>query len=145
MDPYDRLVWEVWMPRMRSLVLSWSPRLCDPMVHLVEAWKPLLPGWVLENILEQLILPKIQAEQEAWDPTTDIMPVHKWIHPWLPLMGLYCLGEGEGEGEGRRPGIPPLTSCLYTSGSTPGYHSWVCTAWGRGRGSGRGGGLGSHH
>ena len=87
MDPYDRLVWEVWMPRLRSLVLGWSPRMCDPMVALLEAWSPLLPGWVLENILDQLILPRIQAEQESWDPTTDIMPVHKWIHPWLPLMG----------------------------------------------------------
>ena len=87
MDPYDRLVWEVWMPRVRSLVLNWSPRNCDPMVQLLEVWSPLLPGWVMENVLDQLVLPRIQAEQESWDPTTDIMPIHKWIHPWLPLMG----------------------------------------------------------
>lgn len=86
MDPYDRLVWEVWMPKLRVVVTTWSPRLCEPMVQLLESWCPVLPGWILENILDQLILPKLQAEQEAWDPTTDIMPVHKWIHPWLPLM-----------------------------------------------------------
>jgi len=92
MDPYDGLVWEVWIPRLRSLVLGWSPRMCDPMVTFLEAWSPLLPRWVLENILDQLILPRIQAEQESWDPTTDTMPIHKWIHPWLPLMGEWACG-----------------------------------------------------
>ena len=87
MDPYDRLVWEVWLPKLRTLMLSWSSRVCDPMVQLLEYWCPLLPSWIMENILDQLVLPKLQVEQEAWDPTTDIMPIHKWIHPWLPLMG----------------------------------------------------------
>ena len=92
MDPYDRLVWEVWMPRLRQLISSWSPRACNSLVDFLEHWKPHLPGWVLENILDQLVLPKIQNEVEVWDPTTDVMPIHKWVHPWLPLMG--TLGKG---------------------------------------------------
>lgn len=29
----------------------------------------------------------MQAEVEAWNPLTDPVPIHSWIHPWLPLMG----------------------------------------------------------
>ena len=29
----------------------------------------------------------VQAEVDLWDPLTDTVPVHAWIHPWLPLMG----------------------------------------------------------
>lgn len=87
MDPYDRLVWEVWMPKLRRVLSSWSPRVCDPLIDLLECWKPLLPGWVLQNILDQLVMPKVQNEAENWDPTTDVVPIHKWIHPWLPLVG----------------------------------------------------------
>ena len=87
MDPYDKLVWDVWMPKLREVLTGWSPRDCTSLVDLLEGWRELLPPWVLQNILDQLVLPRIQAEQENWDPTTDVVPIHKWIHPWLPLMG----------------------------------------------------------
>ena len=48
---------------------------------------PLLPHWIMGNILEQLVLPKLQHEVEEWNPLTDTMPIHAWLHPWLPLMG----------------------------------------------------------
>lgn len=25
-------------------------------------------------------------EVESWNPLTDTVPIHSWIHPWLPLM-----------------------------------------------------------
>lgn len=37
--------------------------------------------------MEQLVYPKLYSEIENWNPLTDTMPVHSWIHPWLPLMG----------------------------------------------------------
>ena len=89
MDPYDRLVWEVWMPRLRRTLLTWSPKTCSPLIDLLELWMPLLPPWVLDNILDQLVLPRLQREVSEWDPTTDPVPIHNWIHPWLPLMGEY--------------------------------------------------------
>lgn len=89
MDPYDRLVWEYWMPKFRSIVSSWSPRNCNPVIDLLECWMPLLPTWIMDNILDQIILPRLQSEVESWDPTTDTMPIHAWLHPWLPLMGMF--------------------------------------------------------
>lgn len=29
-----------------------------------------------------LLCPKV----ESWNPLTDTVPIHSWIHPWLPLM-----------------------------------------------------------
>lgn len=50
---------------------------------------PLLPSWILENILDLLILPKLTLEVEEWNPLTDTVPIHTWIHPWLPSLRKY--------------------------------------------------------
>jgi len=50
---------------------------------------PLLPNWILENILDLLVLPKLTLEVEEWNPLTDTVPIHTWIHPWLPLLRKY--------------------------------------------------------
>lgn len=87
MKMYDRLVWEVWMPFLRSVICSWTCREYESMLNLINIWIPVLPQWILENIKQQLILPRLQVEVDAWNPLTDTVPVHAWIHPWLPLMG----------------------------------------------------------
>jgi hypothetical protein len=48
-----------------------------------------VPPWVLDNIRDQLVLPRVQHEVEEWNPMTDTVPIHAWIHPWLPLLGMY--------------------------------------------------------
>lgn len=58
----SRLLWEVWLPVMRSSVSGWQPRSVGPMVDCVEVWAPLLPGWITEHLLEQLVLPRLQRE-----------------------------------------------------------------------------------
>lgn len=87
MDPYHALLWHAWMPAFRGLVGQWSCKNADPMVDLLESWEPILPNWIMENILDQLILPKIQKEVDSWNPLTDLIPIHSWIHPWLPRLG----------------------------------------------------------
>ncbi|XP_062872018.1 tuftelin-interacting protein 11 [Trichomycterus rosablanca] len=86
MDPYHRLVWEVWVPVMRNCVPQWQPRIVGPMVDLVDCWAPVLPHWILDYMLDQLIFPRLQKEVDNWNPLTDTVPIHSWIHPWLPLM-----------------------------------------------------------
>lgn len=86
MDPYHRLLWEVLVPVMRTCVSSWQPRVVVPMVDCVEVWAPILPLWILDHLLEQLILPRLQREVDNWNPLTDTVPIHSWLHPWLPLL-----------------------------------------------------------
>nr|CAD7258217.1 unnamed protein product [Timema shepardi] len=87
-DPYHKLLWESWMPSLRITVSTWNCRVCEPLVDLIQVWIPLLPGWILDNIREQLVLPRITKEVEDWNPMTDTVPIHAWIHPWLPLLGV---------------------------------------------------------
>ncbi|CAG5136267.1 unnamed protein product [Candidula unifasciata] len=87
MDVYQRLIWDVWLPPVRATILKWRVRDTDPMIALLDTWKPALPPWVLENILDQLVLPLLLQEVENWNPLTDTTPIHCWLHPWLPLMG----------------------------------------------------------
>jgi len=41
----------------------------------------------LENILDQLIFPKLHYEVDNWNPRQDTVPIHQWLHPWLHLLG----------------------------------------------------------
>lgn len=91
MDPYHGLLWHAWMPAFRSLVSQWACKKAGPMVDLLDVWDPLLPKWIMDNIVDQLILPRIQKEVEAWNPLTDLVPIHAWIHPWLPRLGMFFL------------------------------------------------------
>ncbi|XP_053726850.1 tuftelin-interacting protein 11 [Synchiropus splendidus] len=86
MDPYHRLLWEVWVPVMRICVAGWQPRNVGPMVDCLDLWSPLLPLWIMDHLLEQLVMPRLQREVDNWNPLTDTVPIHSWIHPWLPLL-----------------------------------------------------------
>ncbi|VEN36157.1 unnamed protein product [Callosobruchus maculatus] len=85
-QPYDSLIWHTWMPVMRNCISTWSCRDCDPLITLIDTWKQLLPHWILEYMFDQLIMPKILKEVEDWNPLTDTIPIHIWIHPWIPLL-----------------------------------------------------------
>lgn len=50
------------MPFVRNVVAQWQPRNCDPMVDFLDSWAPIIPVWILDNILDQLIFPKLQKE-----------------------------------------------------------------------------------
>lgn len=64
-----RLLWEVWVPVMRTCVSNWQPRNVGPMVDCVEVWAPLLPQWILDYLVEQLILPRLQREVKQFSKT----------------------------------------------------------------------------
>uniref|UniRef100_A0A1B0D5Y9 Uncharacterized protein n=1 Tax=Phlebotomus papatasi TaxID=29031 RepID=A0A1B0D5Y9_PHLPP len=86
-NPYSALVWSGVVPSIRQAAGLWDPRLHQPMVVLLDSWAPLFPTWVLDSVLEQIVLPRLQAAVEAWDPLTDTLPIHVWIHPWTGLLG----------------------------------------------------------
>lgn len=86
-DPYATLVWSGVMPNIRAAVTAWNPKNHQPMAALLDAWAPLLPSFTLDNVLEQLILPRLQHCVGDWDPLTDTTPIHLWILPWSGLLG----------------------------------------------------------
>lgn len=87
MNQFHRLLWDTWMPAFRSVIAEIRVRdFSIECVDLLNKWSRILPGWILENILEQVILPKLSIEVDEWNPLTDTVPIHIWIHPWLPLL-----------------------------------------------------------
>eukprot|EP00090_Calanus_glacialis_P026300 TRINITY_DN41326_c0_g1_i1.p1 TRINITY_DN41326_c0_g1~~TRINITY_DN41326_c0_g1_i1.p1 ORF type:complete len:713 (+),score=291.77 TRINITY_DN41326_c0_g1_i1:106-2244(+) len=87
MAAYHSLVWESWVPLVRLAVQRWHSRDPQPLVAFLELWRPLVPPWIMQHVLEQLVLARLQAEVEVWDPLTDTTPIHTWLHPWLPPLG----------------------------------------------------------
>lgn len=71
-NPFHRLIWETWMVSFRKQLLQESIRACtDTCVDILNAWSRVLPKYVYENILEQLVLVKLRYEVEVWNPLVD--------------------------------------------------------------------------
>ncbi|KAL3077180.1 hypothetical protein niasHS_013169 [Heterodera schachtii] len=88
LSAFDFCIWHGWMPNLRRTALEWSPRSNGPvMISLVQKWMQVLPGWILENLLEQILIPRIREQIDLWDPITDTVPIESWLLPWHSLMG----------------------------------------------------------
>ena len=87
LDPFHHLLWNVWMPYIRQAMQTWNVRDSDQLIKLIETWLPLLPSWMVNNILYSLLLPRLRSEVDKWNPTSDTVPIHSWLQPWLPVSG----------------------------------------------------------
>jgi tuftelin-interacting protein 11 len=59
----------------------------ESCIQLFEQCQSTLPGVVADDLGVTVVLPRLQVEIDNWDPRTDKMPLHIWIHPWLPILG----------------------------------------------------------
>ncbi|WWD21052.1 hypothetical protein CI109_105533 [Kwoniella shandongensis] len=93
MTAWESLIWTLWLPKVRSAINNdWDPSRPHAAVHLLESWESILPPFIRDNVLDQLILPKVKAAVEQWDPRkhkSDKNPksLASIVFPWLPLLG----------------------------------------------------------
>ncbi|BFZ60664.1 hypothetical protein YB2330_001706 [Saitoella coloradoensis] len=85
---YETLMMQVWLPKVRSAINNeWDSLHPGPVLHVLEAWEQLLPPFISQSVLEQLILPKLHAAVQEWNPRRKGPEPHTWVFPWLPLLG----------------------------------------------------------
>ncbi|KAF7356333.1 Tuftelin-interacting protein 11 [Mycena venus] len=89
MTPFESLLWNVWLPKVRTSINNeWSPQTPLPAVKLYEAWSSFLPPFIRDNLLDQLILPKVKKAVADWNPRRATVTLQSIVFPWLPHLGL---------------------------------------------------------
>jgi tuftelin-interacting protein 11 len=92
---YETMIYTLWLPPVRTAVTNqWDPYNPTPLITLLTIWKPLLPEWVFQNLIDQQVIPRITKALTDWKPSHkkkrhEIPPPHIWIFPWLPHLPSY--------------------------------------------------------
>ncbi|KIK61690.1 hypothetical protein GYMLUDRAFT_199260 [Collybiopsis luxurians FD-317 M1] len=89
MTPFESLLWNVWLPKVRTAINNeWSPQTPQPALKLYETWSTFVPPFIRDNMLDQLILPKVQKAIADWNAKLDRVSLQTIVFPWLPHVGL---------------------------------------------------------
>ncbi|KAF2103731.1 G-patch domain-containing protein [Rhizodiscina lignyota] len=102
---YESLIHTAWLPTIRAAVTNeWDPHSPSALISLIEEWKDLLPNFIYYSIMETLIITKLSAAVQAWNPRTASKAAssskdkhksidnsgaplpHVWLFPWFPLL-----------------------------------------------------------
>ncbi|KAJ0743232.1 putative septin and tuftelin interacting protein [Helianthus annuus] len=86
-SPYTQLFTEVVFPAIRiSITNTWQARDPEPLLKFLDSWEKLIPHQALQTVLDNIVMPKLSAAVNSWDPTKHIT-IHRLVHPWIPLLG----------------------------------------------------------
>ena len=96
-NPYETLIYTLWLPRVRTTVTTtWDVYDPSPLLSLLDAWRSLLPPFILSNVLDNLIPQRLSTAITAWSPVPrksnsrhqppSSQPPHLFLFPWLPLL-----------------------------------------------------------
>lgn len=89
MTPFESLLWNVWLPKVRTSINNeWSPEDPQPAIKLYNSWSTFLPPFIRDNLLDQLILPKVQKAVTDWNQKRANVSLQSIVFPWLPHVGL---------------------------------------------------------
>jgi len=89
MTPFESLLWNIWLPKVRTSINNdWLPDSPQSAVRLYELWSSFLPPFIRDNLLDQLILPKIHKAVMDWNARHTKVSLQAIVFPWLPHVGL---------------------------------------------------------
>lgn len=133
--PYETMLYTLWLPPVRSAIINdWD--VYDPatLINLIQTWRPVLPLFVLSNILDGLVARRLTDALEAWRPHSakkrsrrNHEPPHIWLFPWLQYLDSYHTDPKSRTGilaDVKRKLKTVLSTWDLTAGIPPGLESW---------------------
>ena len=132
--PYESLIYTVWFPKVRSAITNtWDALDPSPLLTLLDIWTPLLPSFVKTQILDHLLVRKLDEAIQAWNPKkssrsskTNTLP-HLWLFPWLPYLPAHHLDSKASSGllsDVKRKFRTLIEAWDFRRGIIPGLPQW---------------------
>ena len=131
--PYETMMHKYWLPRVRSAITNdWDVYNSDPLIDLIKVWEPVLPSFILANVIDQLVVRRLTDAIAAWKPRNH----HKhsrhpqpqaWLFPWLEYLDEQHTNPKSSTGllsDVKRKLKTVLSSWDLNVGVPPGLDSW---------------------
>lgn len=90
---YETMIYTFWLPPVRTAITQeWNVQDPTSLLNLVEAWEPVLPAFILANVIDQLVVRRLTEAVGAWNPmksrkkNSHTQPPHVWLFPWLQYL-----------------------------------------------------------
>lgn len=91
---FEIILWNHWFPSANRALQIWpSMKQYDQIITFVQKWREVLPKWLFDHFVVECLMPKIYRQVHLWNPLADGVPIHSWIHPWLPVLMIQEDGE----------------------------------------------------
>ncbi len=60
----------------------------EALIELLELLvdQQILPMQAVEELVDHYLMPRLRTAVSEWSPSPRGVPVHTWLHPWLPLL-----------------------------------------------------------
>ena len=127
---YETMMSSTWLAKMRGVITNeWVVEDSEPLLRVIEAWKPILPQFVFHRAVDELIFGRLSATLHSWDPRSSRkrkLP-HIWLFPWLQHLHSSHTNRSSSHGllaEVRNKLKVALKNWDITKGIMPGLEHW---------------------
>lgn len=128
--PYESMIYTAWLPKVRSAITNtWDVQNPAPLQTLLETWDGLLPEFIKSQILDQLVVRKLEEAVATWNPKKkrhSSLP-HLWLFPWLQYLPAHHTDPKASTGlvsDVKRKFRQLIDSWDFRRGVIPGLQQW---------------------
>ena len=90
--PYETMIYTYWLPPIRSAITTWDVYEPNQLILILEAWQPILPSFIMANVVDQLVVHRLTSAINSWRPKRNrdrgngSSSPHTWLFPWLQYL-----------------------------------------------------------